>query len=914
VIGRTLGPYQVLSKLGEGGMGEVYRARDTRLDRTVAIKILPPAVADDPERRARFEREARTVAALSHPHICTLHDLGQYDGASFLVMEHLAGQTLAERLRKGPLPLEQALTVAIEIAEALAAAHRHGIIHRDLKPANVMLTGTGAKLLDFGLAKLKPAVTMAGSVTVSAVAGPDPVTGAGTILGTVPYIAPEQLEGREADARSDLFAFGAVLYEMLTGRRAFAGDSPVSVIAAILERDPPPPSSLQPLTPPLLDRIVRQCLAKTPDDRPDTAHDVANDLRWIREVSDAPLSGIPKGRRGVRVALLIAAGLAAVAAGAGVMSGVRPGIPTPLVTHLSLDVRPAEDLNAGGVPGLIPPPGAGGSRTALAWTPDGRTLVFVGRRGGIQQLYMRPLDSEEARPLKGTEGAQVPAVSPDGQWVAFWADGAIRRVPIPGGPVVDLAPLIMPPVGLVWGDEGLLFGNLSDGHIWQLGVDGAPRPVTTVREGELRHVLPWPLPGGRHLLYTVRKRDWSWGDEEVVVESLATGERRALVTNGSDARYVSSGHLIFLRRGQLFGVPFDAERLVVAGTEMPVLDGMISQALAAGATTNVTGAGQFAIASTGTLAWIPGPLPEYEDMEVVRVDVKGNVMSLDAPRRSYGSNVRIAPDGRRLALVFRTLEEHGVWLYDPSGGQLAPLQRSGEAGGPIWTPDSTRVVSRWLEDGRAALVVQAADGIGRPQVIEAGRLLPFSFTPDGRTLIGVRSGDVVSVTLDGPADATVETLMETPQTEMWPELSPDGRWLAYASNESGRFEVYVRPYPALDAVQQVSIDGGESPAWHPTGSELFFLAPEDSAGKRWMMASTLESTSPLRFGRPRRFFQFDSREVRLRCVVSRCFDVAPSGSAFYAMRSVPQPPPPPVTHVSIVQNWVEQLKAKAPSR
>jgi eukaryotic-like serine/threonine-protein kinase len=283
--GARLGPYEIIAPLGAGGMGEVYRARDTRLDRTVAIKILPPDVAGDCERRTRFEREARTVAALTHPHICTLHDVGHHDGMSFLVMEHLAGPTLAERLRKGPLPLEQALTVAIEIAEALAAAHRHGVIHRDLKPGNVMLTGTGAKLLDFGLAKLKPALATAGSVTVSAVAGPDPVTGSGAMLGTVPYMAPEQLEGREADARSDLFAFGAVLYEMLTGRRAFPGDSAVSVIAAILERDPPPPSSLQPLTPPLLDRIVRQCLAKAPDDRPDTAHDVANELRWIREAT-----------------------------------------------------------------------------------------------------------------------------------------------------------------------------------------------------------------------------------------------------------------------------------------------------------------------------------------------------------------------------------------------------------------------------------------------------------------------------------------------------------------------------------------------------------------------------------------------------------------------------------------------------
>jgi eukaryotic-like serine/threonine-protein kinase len=916
--GARLGPYVLGPALGAGGMGEVYRAHDSRLGRDVAIKILPPDVVDDPERLRRFESEARAAAALNHPNILVVHDVGREHDTAYLVTELLEGRTLRAVIDGGAVPHPRALDYAVQIAEGLATAHARGIVHRDLKPENLFVTTDGrVKILDFGLAK---AVTLGEAAVAATVTTPlAHGTAPHVVLGTPGYMAPEQVRGGVVDHRADIFAFGCVLYELLTDRNAFEGDSQAAILAAILERDPAPPSSLQPSLPspvhplmaPLLDRIVRQCLAKAPGDRPDSAHDVANELRWIREMSDASPAAVREGRRSVRAGLLIAGGLAAAAAGAGVMSWVRPGVPTALVTHVSLDVRPAEELR--------PPPYPAGSRTALAWTPDGRILVFVGRHGGINQLYVRALDSDEARPLKGTEWAQAPAVSPDGQWVAFWADRAIRRVPISGGPVVDLASVVDPPLGLVWGDEGLFFGNLSDfdRRIWQLAGGGAAKPITTLGERELRHVLPSPLPGGRHLLYTVRKRDWTWGDEEIVVQSLATGERKTILTNGSDARYVSPGHLVFLRRGQLFGVPFDPERLEVSGAEMPVLDGTVSQALAGTSLDHMTGAGQFAIASTGTLAWIPGPVLGYPERELVRVDLEGNVTPLGAPRRSYVGGVQVAPDGRRLAVTIRTLDEVGVWLYDLSRGQLAPLQRSGEAWtSPLWTPDSQRVVFRWLDGGRYVLVARAADGTGKPQVISAGGTqVPSSFTPDGRHLVAaVRGGDLVRVTTDDPG-ATVDRLMETPHTdEYWGYLSPDGRWLAYGSNESGRFEVYVRPYPALDAVEQVSIDGGVSPAWHPGGAALFFLTLPDSAGKRWMMKSALESTPRLRFGHPRPLFSHDPREVVWYCFPLRCFDVDPSGSSFYAARLVSQPPPPPVTHVNIVLNWVEQLKAKAPSR
>ncbi|MFO7695445.1 MAG: protein kinase, partial [Vicinamibacterales bacterium] len=525
VAGTRLGPYEIQSAIGAGGMGEVYKARDTRLDRTVAIKILPGELSADPDRRNRFEREARAIAALNHPHICTLHDIGTHDGTTFLVMEHLPGQTLADRLLKGPVPLAQALDIAAQIADALDAAHKHGIIHRDLKPGNVMLTSSGAgrsgvttaKLLDFGLAKLaahgeRPAIASQTHMPTKAA----PATAQGTILGTLQYMAPEQLEGKEADARTDLWALGAIVYEMLTGRRAFEGESQVSLIGNIMNAEPPALATTQPLTPPALDRVVTKCLAKHPDGRWDTAHDVADELRWIGHVistGTVPGARVPRALF-LRLALVGAGALAVFSAGAGLMWLLRPPAPSAPPVHVSLDVRPAEELNAGGeTPAFVFTPA--GSRTAFTWTPDGQALVFVGRRDGVQQLYLRRLDAAEARPLAGTEGAQVPAVSRDGQWVAFWAGGAIRKVPFGGGPVTDLAPgIAAPPQGLAWDASGQLWfshgGDGGDRRIWRIPGDGKPTAVTTVGDAEVRHVLPAPLPGGTAVLFTVRKRQWSW--------------------------------------------------------------------------------------------------------------------------------------------------------------------------------------------------------------------------------------------------------------------------------------------------------------------------------------------------------------------------------------------------------------------
>jgi hypothetical protein len=748
--GTRLGPYEVLVLIGAGGMGEVYKARDTRLDRTVAIKILPPELAGDPERRQRFEREARTISALNHPHICTLHDVGEQDGTAFLVMEHLEGDTLAERLRRGALPLPQVLDYAAQIADGLAAAHRQGIVHRDLKPGNVMLTKTGIKLLDFGLAKLRgDGDRLVADTLVSAATQSEPLTGQGTMLGTLPYMAPEQLEGKIADPRTDLWALGTILYEMVTGQRAFEGASAVSLIGAIMNAEPPALTGRQPLTPPALERLVRKCLAKNPDQRWDTAHDLADELRWISQTGATAAGAAPslRRRRGLRTTILVASILVAAMIGAGVTWLLRPISPRAPLAGLSLNVLPAEDVNAGGVsPSTVRTPG--GSRTALTWTPDGRALVFVGRRGGVQQLYVRRLDSAEARPLPNTDGAQAPAVSADGQWVAFWADGSIRKVPLGGGPTMDLASdIASPPWGLAWDTDGRLFFGGDDGRIWTITADRAPAAVTTVGEAELRHVLPSPLPGGRVLLYTVRKRQWSWGDEEVVAQTLATGVRTVLLRDAADARYVPTGHLLFMRRGVLFAVPFDPEGLRVVGKEVPVLD-TVAQALTSTTGYDVTGAGQFAVAPTGTLAWIPGPPATYPDATLVTVDRKGQISPIPAPARSYGSGMRLSPDGRRLAVLIFGLAERGLWVYDMGRGTLTPLALGGEAHGPVWSPDGQRLVFNWLAAGRPALASQPADGTAPPEVLVGRRqLFPSSFTPDGRHLAAATMWDIVIVTI-----------------------------------------------------------------------------------------------------------------------------------------------------------------------
>ena len=739
--GTRLGPYEIDSLVGAGGMGEVYKARDTRLGRAVALKVLPEGLASDQERRRRFEHEARAVSALNHPHICVLHDVGSQAPSTgsgqvvdFLVMEYLEGQTLAERLarRQGvaaasPLPIEEALDIAIQIADALTAAHRAGIVHRDLKPANVMLAkapggGVSAKLLDFGLARLAPRHERDAEGATQSVSG--------MVVGTAPYMAPEQVEGRPVDARTDLFAFGCVLYEMLTGTRAFEGTSAASVMAAVLEHEPRAASTLQPAIAPAVERVITRCLAKDPEARWQSAADLAADLRWVRETragaAAAPGTTPSRPRRVVRLASAVAAGLALLAVGVAVAWLFRPLASSKAPAGIALDLRPAEIRVPASDWSYTP----GGSRTAFAWSVDGRSLVFAGYRGESRLLFVRNVDESVARPLDGTDGAQQPAVSPDGRWVAFWAGDAIKRSPLRGGPVKVLTSDIPQPVGMAWDDAGNLFlGRTDDGRIWMIDPGGAQTAVTGLADGEVKHVLPSPLPGGTGLLFTVRKRDWSWGDEEVVALTLANGQRKRLLTDAADARYLATGHLVFLRRGVLMAVAFDAKRLELRGTPEIVLDESVAQALTGAGARFVTGAGQFAIAPTGALAWIGSPIVEYPDARLVTVDRHGQVTRLPAESRPYIETVRVSPDRRRLLVATRTSAAGGLWLYDLERQILTPVldPMSRPGGGPVfftWWSREGRIAFNWLADGRRSLRWAYVNGSGEPQVLANGSHVP----------------------------------------------------------------------------------------------------------------------------------------------------------------------------------------------
>ncbi len=659
--GTYLGPYEVLAPLGAGGMGEVYRARDTRLDRTVAIKVLPAQLADSPERRQRFEREAKAISSLNHPHICTLHDVGQQGGIDFLVMEYLEGDTLAQRLTKGPLVLEQVLQYATEIADALDKAHRKGVTHRDLKPGNIMLTKTGTKLLDFGLAKLKPETGPAAPLSELPTAK-DNLSARGTILGTLQYMAPEQLEGKQVDARTDIFAFGAVLYEMVTGKKAFEGKNQASVIAGILERDPPPLSSLQPMTPPALDRVVKKCLAKEPEKRWQGASDLCDELKWIAEGGSQvtfPPTAPAKGMRALGRRSLIR-GLGALLLGAAIASlafwSLKPWPsppPTP-ITRTVIALPPGERL-------------AGLDQPAVALSPDGNHLVYVANRGGTQQLYLRAMDSLEARPIPGTEGAVNPFFSPDGQWLGFFAGQKLKKVSLSGGAALTLGDAATPR-GASWGSQGMIiFAPTNVSVLRQVSeAGGGPQPLTRLAKGEVDHRWPEFLPGGKAVLFAAGATIANWTNAKVAVQAVGTGERRDLVQGATNPRYAPSGHLVYAQGGSLMAVPFDLERLEVTGTAVPVVEGVLQSPS--------SGAAEYSFSATGSLVYVPGGL-QAAQRRFVWVNRNGAEQPLAAPARAY-RQPRFSPDGRRVALAIEE-QESQIWLYDLTRETLTRLTFEG---------------------------------------------------------------------------------------------------------------------------------------------------------------------------------------------------------------------------------------------
>lgn len=891
--GAKLGPYEVLGPLGAGGMGEVYRARDTRLERTVAIKVLPAQLSSDPVRKQRFEREAKTISGLNHPNICVLHDVGSQDGVDYLVMECVEGETLAKRLEKGPLLLEQVVKYGAQIADALDKAHRSGVVHRDLKPGNIMLTATGAKLLDFGLAK--PTAPLTTLATMTATKAESPVTQEGAIVGTFQYMSPEQIEGKEVDGRSDIFSLGAVLYEMLTGQKAFQGKSQLSVASAILEKEPPPINTIKPMTPPALDHTIRRCLAKDPEERWQAARDLALELKWIAESGSQSIAlsqgtrGIKK-REGLAWAVAVASVLATVIIAALYWRSERQAVAPVMRASLQL----AEPL--AGVFTANP-----GSPFALS--QDGSRLVFVGAPSGKpSQLYWEQLDTGGATALVGTDDATQPFFSPDGQWVGFFSDGRLRKVALQGGPVNALADAPIPH-GANWTSDGSIVyaPSLGSGLLRISSLGGAPQTLTTpdATQRELSHRWPQVLPGNKAVLFTIQlSTQVNYDEARIAVLSLETGKWRTVIEGGSYARYVPSGQIVYAHGGALMAVPFDLLSLQVKGSPAPAQQGVVTSVV-------TSGGAEYDVADSGLLAYVPGTTRPPERL-LAWVDRQGVGKELPAPVNAY-VNPRISPDGKMLAVQILGAGED-LWIYDFSRNTLMRLTFGGVGGGsspPLWTPDGRKVVYR-SRTPTLSFRAKPADGSGAEETLFSKELddpgaTPFTVSPDGKTLLFGRRNvtgavGIYAISLDG--SATVQPFLQSAFNQSVPRFSPDGRWVVYESNESGRSEVYVQPYPGPGGKWLISTDGGTYPRWAHSGREIFYRN-EDK-----MMVVPVETLPSFRAGTPRMLFR------GLGYVPQGRFDLAPDDQHLLMIRE--KEAPASLKELSITLNWPEELKRRLP--
>ena len=897
--GARLGPYEILAAIGAGGMGEVYRARDTRLDRIVALKVLPEQLAGDPQFRARFDLEARAISKLAHPNICTLHDIGNDRGTSFLVMEYLEGETLADRIARGPLPPADALSAAMQIASALDRAHRAGIVHRDLKPGNVFLTKAGAKLLDFGLAKsTAPVVT--GTLSMLPTTPPAAITAQGAILGTFQYMAPEQIEGQEADARTDIFAFGAVLYEMLTGRRAFDGKSQATLIGSIMAAQPVAVSALAPETPPLLDRLVRTCLAKDPNDRYQSAHDV---VLLLQSVGDATATGGPEGPHDNHTAAarpsrgwLWPAAIVGVAAASAAIASV--------VTSGSLRREPGQAMRfaMATVAAEAFTAGPGGQNVTIS--PDGRYIVYHVLTGSEYSFFLRAIDRLEARQIPGVQVAQNAFFSPDSQWIGYFElrARALKKIAVEGGTAMTITTLGAMN-GASWGDDGTIVfadGTATRGLYRVAAAGGTAEKLLDVAQdqGETDQRFPFVLPGSRAVLFT-SLHGADARQMEVAVLDLQTRERKTLIKGGFAPRYLESGHLVFAQANTLLAVPFDLERLELRGTPRPIQEGI---------GTKPTGTANYGVSRNGTLVYAPGGAAAVKG-QVVWVGRDGRDLGVVMPGDlDTPAWPRISPEGRRLALNIAG----DLWVYDLNGRPPMKLTFDGGAFTSLWSPDGHRLL---YENSNGTLESIPADGStskGEP-ASPAGHFHPYGWLAGGSEVTGVQLGvpTISDVVRFAPAaNAEVKPIVQTEVAEgpQGVAVSPDGKLIAYISDVTGRPELWVRPFPGPGAPVRVSANTAAEPQWSRSGRELFFLE-----GSETMMRTALKSGSAPSAGEGPEL-AFEPPVALFRTRLSRAgqppsYDIAPDGR-FLFIRTVEGQAP---INLVVTINWLEELKQRVPT-
>lgn len=881
--GTKLGPYEIHSQLGAGGMGEVYRARDTRLDRTVAVKVLAAHLSSSPELKQRMEREARTISSLNHPHICHLYDIGSQNDTDFLVMEFLEGETLAEKLDNGAIPLQEVLRIGVAVAEALEVAHRQGIVHRDLKPGNIMLTKAGPKLMDFGLAKSTaagPNAAASSAPLLSAArtmteAGPiSPLTSAGAILGTIQYMSPEQIEGKEADPRSDLFALGAVLYEMVTGVRPFEGKSQISVASAILEKQPEPISAVQPLTSPALEHLINVCLAKNPDDRFQTAHDVKLQLKWIAQSGTQALRQ-PQKKTSNRetLAWLVACGLAVV-------------LVALAISWWSF--KPAEQITYFSAPLPF-------AARDLAVSPNGHTVTVVGYRESERKnvLWIYEPGSQDATALPNTDGANFPFWSADGRSLGFFADGKLKKLDLLGGPVQTLCDA---PAGRggTWNKNGVILftptGLLGVG-LYRISASGGTPAQVTVPDKSLNedsHRWPLFLPDGIHYLYSAINLSGRKDLYSIYLGSLNSNERRLLARARSNAAYAAPGYLLFYRDQTLFAQPFDANRFDLSGEPTPILTDIqfwprISRAVFGASSTGLLVAQKNADSGASQLLWL---------------DRKGQEIGSALKPGIYG-NISLSLDGRFVAsdTTDPASQNTDVWTYDLHIRSAKRLTFDPSIDSmPVWSPDGNRLIFTSNRDLKFDLYVKDASGAQEEKVIaqDGPDKFPNDWSRDGKYVLYERGQDLWFLTL--PEFKSSQFLKATASLK-GARFSPDGKWVAYASNESGRWEIYVTSFPEAHGKWQVSNGGGDQPKWRSDGKELFYLAPD---GK--IMATLVSTGANFDAGAPTALFQANPREM-VATSEQASYDVSADGQKFLVNTQLKTGTMP----MSVVLNWTSKL-------